>query len=102
MKQRHPLAVLRVQRRISQTALATIAGVSQSYVARIERGWRLAYPTDGIRRIAEALDVPIEAIVAPGQVEHDDAEMAAHWFGLDPENPATRPYLSKLREGVLA
>lgn len=99
---RHPMAVLRKQQSLTQSELAGRATVSRSYVVRIEKGWQLAYPTDELRRLAQALDAPVSAIVADGQLAHDDCEAAAHFFGLDPSNPATGRYLTQLREEVTA
>lgn len=52
---------IREQRQLSVRDLARIAGVSVSYVYAIESGNRGSH-LDKLRKIAEALDVPVEAL----------------------------------------
>ena len=61
----HNLRRLRVQRGLSQDALAVDAGLDRSYVGRIERA--IENPTvDSLDKFAQALGVPIaELLRAP-------------------------------------
>jgi transcriptional regulator with XRE-family HTH domain len=60
---------LRVERNLSQEALAADAGIDRTYVSRLERG--LENPTVAmLEQLAEALGAPIAeflAIPAPGE-----------------------------------
>lgn len=58
-----PLAFWRAKRGMTQTALAKLAGISQSYVAGLESGSRKGDPALFLR-LARALDVPMEVLVA--------------------------------------
>lgn len=57
-----PLAFWRGKRGLTQNELATLAGISQSYVAGIETGARKGDPTLFLR-LSRILKVPMEAIV---------------------------------------
>lgn len=58
-----PVKVWRKKRGMTQRALAAAAGVSPSYLAEIETG-RKPGSVDAIRKLAKALDVPMEHLVA--------------------------------------
>ena len=60
----NPVKVWREHRRLTQAALAEPAGVSQSYVAMIERGDRTGR-IEALRRIADVLGVSLDDL-------HDD------------------------------
>jgi DNA-binding XRE family transcriptional regulator len=70
-----PLSFWRAKRGLTQTDLATAAGISQSYVASLESGTRKGDPV----RLARALNVPMEAIIDPS--EQDASKRSA---GLQP------------------
>lgn len=58
------LQALRKARQESLVALSTRSGVDHSYISRLERGER-QYPAIRITSaLAEALDVPVEALLA--------------------------------------
>ncbi len=56
------LAALRMRRGWSQRTLAEAAGMKQPHIARLERGQNDP-SLDTIRRLAEALEIPPEALV---------------------------------------
>ncbi len=60
-KDRPNLAQLRLKKGWSQLELAKQASTSQSYVARLERG-KIDPQFSTVRKIAEALEVPIEVL----------------------------------------
>lgn len=62
----NPVKVWREHRRLTQAALAELAGVSQSYVAMIERGDRTGR-IEALRRIADVLGVDLDDL-------HDDIQ----------------------------
>lgn len=45
--------------------MAADAGMSRSYLSELETGLKTAPSADTIKRIADALEVPIEAIAYP-------------------------------------
>lgn len=59
------LAVLVARRKadLTQDALAARAGINQSDISRIERGW--LPPKDTQDKLAEALGVSVEVLFAP-------------------------------------
>jgi DNA-binding XRE family transcriptional regulator len=57
-----PLAFWRAKRGMTQTALAKLAGISQSYVAGLESGSRKGDPALFLR-LAKGLNVPMEVLV---------------------------------------
>ena len=59
---RHALRVIRERSGLSLSALAALAAVSQPHLSNIERGRRQASPAL-IRRLAEALKVPVVALL---------------------------------------
>ncbi|MHB8885181.1 MAG: helix-turn-helix domain-containing protein [Methylovirgula sp.] len=58
-----PLAFWRKKRDLTQTVLATAAGISQNYVAALEKGDRKGDPAL-FKKLAAALNVTIEDLVA--------------------------------------
>ncbi|WP_329426873.1 helix-turn-helix transcriptional regulator [Streptosporangium sp. NBC_01495] len=68
---RHAVRALRLSQGFSQVKLASRAGLDNSYVSRIESGQRLHPAPDVTLRLAEALGVPMAALVA-------DVEALAH------------------------
>ncbi|WP_435102295.1 helix-turn-helix domain-containing protein [Arhodomonas sp. AD133] len=58
----NPVKVWREHRRLTQTELAEQAGVSQSYVAMIERGDRTGR-VDALRKIAGVLEVDLDDLL---------------------------------------
>ena len=53
---------LRMARKLSRSALAKEAGITGTYVAKLERGG--SDPTIGVlKRLATALDVPVTALL---------------------------------------
>jgi len=58
-----PLAFWRGKRKLTQAVLAQRIGISQSYLAGLEKGKRKGDPALFLR-LARALDVPMEALVA--------------------------------------
>ncbi len=66
---RAALAAIRERTGYSQAQLAARAGVDRTLVFRLERGDRNASPTV-IRKLADALDVPLHALL--GTVEEVD------------------------------
>jgi DNA-binding XRE family transcriptional regulator len=59
----NPVKVLRKHRGLTQTALADAASVSQGYIADLEAGRKTGAP-DTLKRIARALAVPLDVLVA--------------------------------------
>ncbi len=60
----HDVRSLRIKRGLTQHALARSVGVSQAYIAMIERGTRIAPPAI-LQRLAERLGVTLAALLAP-------------------------------------
>jgi transcriptional regulator with XRE-family HTH domain len=56
------LRLVRLQRKLSQEALAGKAGISVSYVSMLERGQR-SPPLETIEKMAKALGVPPGALL---------------------------------------
>jgi len=66
---------VRLERRLTLQAVATLARVSQSLISQVERG--LASPSiSTLRRIAGALDVPIAELFVGGDVSEDESDPA--------------------------
>jgi len=61
---REALSVIRERTGYSQAQLAARAGVDRTLVFRLEQGTRNASPTV-IRKLADALGVPLHAILGP-------------------------------------
>lgn len=95
----HPLTVLRARRHLTMQQVADLAGVTKGTVSLIEHNWSADRPTRAMRQVAEALDVPVADILAPGQITY---QAVAEFFNLDPADPDTRPYLLDLKESVHA
>lgn len=57
-----PVKIWRTKRGLTQRALAEMAGVGASYLAEIEAG-RKPGSVEAIRRLARALDMPMEHLV---------------------------------------
>lgn len=103
MKQPHPLVALRRERHLKQRDLAELADVSEGTVSRIERGWIHDHPVESMHKIAQALGVPVHAILAEGQIAESGLfDAAAVYFGLDPSAPSTRAFLEHGREVAAA
>lgn len=73
----------RIEKNISIRTLASLAGISPTYVSNIENGWRPAPSMEVVRRLAEAFDLSekekllfydISAIGRSGMVAVDVAE----------------------------
>ena len=62
-----PLVFWRKRRRLTQSALAGVAGISQAYVGQIEQGKRVG-DVRLYRRLAGALGVAIEDLLPPERV----------------------------------
>jgi transcriptional regulator with XRE-family HTH domain len=60
------LRELRIERMLSQSELAKIAGTTQATISGFERGERMAQPRT-VRKLAEALDVEPSTLVMPRQ-----------------------------------
>lgn len=61
---RESLTTIRERSGLSKTALAELAGVDRTLIHRLENGERNASPTI-IRRLADALDCPLMALIGP-------------------------------------
>jgi len=61
MLNRHALTALRIKSRLTQTTLACFAEISVQYLNDLEAGRRKGTKPDVIGRLADALDVPLEA-----------------------------------------
>ena len=61
-----PLAFWRARRSLTQVALAKQIGISQSYLASLEKGHRKGDPAL-FSRLARALNVPMEALVVEAE-----------------------------------
>lgn len=61
-----PLAFWRNKRKLTQTILATRVGISQSYLAGLEKGSRKGDPALFLK-LARALNVPMEALVVEAE-----------------------------------
>jgi transcriptional regulator with XRE-family HTH domain len=84
---RHALRVIRERSGLSLTELARTAGISQPHLSNLERGRRQASPAT-VRRLADALRVPVPALLAddeapPGPIHHVDADRGPRLF-VDP------------------
>jgi DNA-binding XRE family transcriptional regulator len=62
-----PLPFWRGRKKLTQAALAKRVGISQSYLAGLEKGKRKGDPALFLR-LARALDVPMEALVAEDEI----------------------------------
>lgn len=60
----HALRALRHLSGKTQEGLAQEGQINHSYISRLERGERLGCNHDVLERIARALDVPVEALIA--------------------------------------
>jgi transcriptional regulator with XRE-family HTH domain len=60
---RHALRVIRERSGLSVSALSRLSGISQPHLSNIELGKRHASP-DAITRLAQALQVPLLALLA--------------------------------------
>lgn len=69
----YALAKLRLQRGLSQTQLAHMMGVSQPYIAKIERG-EDDLRASTIRKLAFALDVPAATVLALIEPKEGDGD----------------------------
>lgn len=69
----HPLAAWRGYRGLTQQQLAEASGASRDMIAQIETGKRIG-AADTLAQLAGALNVPIEALLAPVAVAHGTAE----------------------------
>ena len=59
----HMLKALRERKGLTQVELAEKAGVTQSYLARLEAGERENPSLDVLKRLAEALGVPLSKLL---------------------------------------
>ena len=64
----HAVKALRVAQGLSQVSLARKAGLDHSYLSRIERAQRCHPAPSVTKALAEALGVPMAAILADPQV----------------------------------
>ncbi len=60
------IRALRMRKRVGQSVLARMVGISPGGVANYEKG-RRGVSLDGLRRIADALDAPIAYFLAEGR-----------------------------------
>lgn len=60
------LLTLRLAKRLSVAEFADAAGVSESAVYRLEQGLRTKPRMATVRRLADALDVDVEALLVEG------------------------------------
>lgn len=98
---RSELAALREARGLSMTAFARKAGVDYSSYWRIEKGRAHNPRIETIQRLAHALDVPVERLIAagpaapePASAKMHPAESLARLFGsgtLTPAAATSRP-----------
>ena len=61
------IRTLRKQRGLTQTQLAALLGMKQHAIANIENGLTQFTGVDKLRRIADALDVPLDVLVDDDQ-----------------------------------
>ena len=66
---------LRLQRKLSQEALADEAGLDRSYIGGVERGQRNV-SLRNIDKIARALDIPLVDLFGPASAEARQARVA--------------------------
>jgi transcriptional regulator with XRE-family HTH domain len=101
----HPLTARRRALGLTQEQLAQGASVSQQSVARLESGAHIHRGTV-LLKIAAALDVGVTEILDEGQCDDaqlmDRKSLVALWLGLDPDAPATAPYLEHVRAELTA
>lgn len=107
---RDRLVALREAAGLSKTALAKKAGVDYSSYWRIEQGRAVNPRIETIQRLARALDVPVERLIAaepPPPTRHPDDDEAAGAFmheasaeraSLHPEGDATPQLAPRLAE----
>lgn len=60
----HALQAIRARERLTQKRLAGLVGLDHTTISRLERGERYTCPVDVIERMAEALNVPTDALCA--------------------------------------
>ena len=83
---------LRLERKLSQEALANSAHVSSGYLSKLERGLYREPSYEVLSRIAGALDVPTSDLYLAAGLEHLIAEA-------DPTlEPVMEPYNEKLSD----
>lgn len=70
---RHALRVIRQRSGLGLSELARRAGCSQPHLSNIEHGRRRPSPAT-LRRLADALQVPLVALLADGPGDGDDGE----------------------------
>ena len=94
------IRLVRTARRLTQDDLAVRAGVTRNYVSSIERG-KQSIDLVRLRRIADALDVPLPSLVA------DDVDLIALVLCTGPGGPSftsalrRRPALPTERTGKI-
>lgn len=76
MKPGDEIRIARQQRKLSQTALGELVGVSGQYIGKLERGETESPSRDVLMRIHEVLDIPFERLLfgddaRPGLSEQD-------------------------------
>lgn len=69
---RQALTVVRERSGLSKTALATAAGVDRTLIHRLETGERNA-TVSVIRKLADALDCPLMALIGPDDTDGEAA-----------------------------
>jgi transcriptional regulator with XRE-family HTH domain len=88
---------------MSQEDVSRASGVSQQRVSQIEAGAHIHYG-GAVAKIAAALDVSVTDILDAAQCDDaallDRKSLVALWLGLDPQDPATAPYLDHVREAL--
>lgn len=68
--------IARAARGVSQRDLATAAGIRPSYLSMIERGARANPSTATVRKLADALDLPVTLLMLLGAEADDLNHMA--------------------------
>lgn len=83
------LRELRRDRHLTQKQLAKRLGTDASYVARLETGKIESPGLESLRRIAEALDVPVSALTGETGKGADVVKAISTYEGLDDEAKRT-------------
>ena len=93
---RHALRVIRERSGLSLSALAALADVSQPHLSNVERGRRQASPAL-IRRLAQALKVPVVALLVDADRPTGPGGTSESSAGPSPPPGGDPPWTGKVR-----
>lgn len=75
----HRIAELRIERGLNKTQLAEMAGLDRTYISKIESGERTNITINVLEALCEALDYPVEDLLADIGVIKEEAVPLEAW-----------------------